>query len=57
MSNIDFIGLGMMGRPAAGHLIAGGHKLFVHDHKSAPQELTRALWIARTGERSYSDRR
>jgi 2-hydroxy-3-oxopropionate reductase len=29
----------MMGRPVAGHLIAGGHKLFVHDHKSAPQEL------------------
>ena len=31
MSNIGFIGLGIMGRPMAGHLIAGDHKLFVHD--------------------------
>jgi 2-hydroxy-3-oxopropionate reductase len=31
MSNIGFIGLGIMGRPMAGHLIEGGHALFVHD--------------------------
>ena len=31
MSNIGFIGLGIMGRPMAGHLLAGGHTLFVHD--------------------------
>jgi 2-hydroxy-3-oxopropionate reductase len=31
MSNIGFIGLGIMGRPMAGHLIEGGHTLFVHD--------------------------
>jgi len=47
MSNIGFIGLDIMGRPVAGHLIAGGHKLFVHDHKSAPQELIdKGPWIA-----------
>jgi 2-hydroxy-3-oxopropionate reductase len=40
MSNIGFIGLGIMGRPMAGHILAGGHKLFVHDHKPAPAELT-----------------
>jgi 2-hydroxy-3-oxopropionate reductase len=40
MSNIGFIGLGIMGRPMAGHIFAGGHKLFVYDHKPAPQELT-----------------
>lgn len=31
MSKIGFIGLGIMGRPMAAHLIAGGHTLFVHD--------------------------
>lgn len=31
MSNIGFIGLGIMGRPMAGHLLAGGHTLFVYD--------------------------
>ena len=39
MSNIGFIGLGIMGRPMAGHLLAGGHKLFVRDVGSVPQEL------------------
>ena len=37
---IGFIGLGIMGRPMAGHLVAGGHQLFVHDIKPAPAELT-----------------
>jgi 2-hydroxy-3-oxopropionate reductase len=36
MSNIGFIGLGIMGRPMAGHLIAGGHSLFVHDLAPLP---------------------
>lgn len=40
MTNIGFIGLGIMGRPMAGHLIAGGHKLFVHDLTPIPAELT-----------------
>ena len=39
MSNIGFIGLGIMGRPMAGHLLAGGHKLFVHDLVPPAQEL------------------
>jgi len=40
MTKIGFIGLGIMGRPMAGHLLAGGHQLFVHDHKDPPNELT-----------------
>ena len=36
MSNIGFIGLGIMGRPVAGHLITSGHKLFVHDALDRP---------------------
>ncbi len=39
MSNIGFIGLGIMGRPMAGHLIAGGHTLFLHDLSPLPQAL------------------
>ncbi|WP_158044797.1 2-hydroxy-3-oxopropionate reductase [Skermanella pratensis] len=36
---IGFIGLGIMGTPMAGHLAAGGHELYVHDLRPAPQEL------------------
>jgi 2-hydroxy-3-oxopropionate reductase len=38
MAKIGFIGLGIMGRPMAGHLLAGGHQLYVHN-RSKPQEL------------------
>jgi len=36
---IGFIGLGVMGRPMAGHLIAAGHQLFLHRVKPASQAL------------------
>ena len=39
MSKIGFIGLGIMGTPMAGHLLRGGHELFVHDVKPIPAEL------------------
>ncbi len=40
MSKVGFIGLGIMGRPMAAHLQAGGHELFVVKHRSpTPQEL------------------
>lgn len=39
MLNIGFIGLGIMGKPMAGHLIRGGHKLFLHSRRSVPEEL------------------
>ncbi len=37
-----FIGLGIMGRPMAGHLLAGGHTLFVHDLAAIPSALADA---------------
>lgn len=38
--NIGFIGLGIMGRPMAGHLIAAGHQVATVSHRTAPpQEL------------------
>src|SRR4051794_40565002 len=36
---VDFIGLGIMGRPMAGHLVKAGHELYVHDLRPAPQDL------------------
>ncbi|MCF3947729.1 2-hydroxy-3-oxopropionate reductase [Acidiphilium sp. AL] len=39
MSKIGFIGLGIMGKPMAAHLIAGGHTLFIRDVGKLPQDL------------------
>jgi 2-hydroxy-3-oxopropionate reductase len=36
---IGFIGLGIMGAPMAGHLIAAGHQLFVHTRSKVPAEI------------------
>ena len=33
---IGFIGLGIMGAPMCGHLIAAGHDLFVHTRSKVP---------------------
>jgi 2-hydroxy-3-oxopropionate reductase len=43
---IGFIGLGTMGRPMAGHLQAGQHKLFLHDVAPLPQELIEGGGVA-----------
>ncbi|MEW6121759.1 MAG: 2-hydroxy-3-oxopropionate reductase [Pseudomonadota bacterium] len=37
---VGFIGLGIMGTPMAGHLIAAGHTLFLHDVVKVPSDLT-----------------
>ena len=38
--NIGFIGLGIMGAPMAGHLMAGGHQIITFIHKTpAPKTL------------------
>jgi 2-hydroxy-3-oxopropionate reductase len=42
MSNVGFVGLGIMGRPMASHLIAGGHTLFVRDHSPIDPALLEA---------------
>jgi 2-hydroxy-3-oxopropionate reductase len=39
MSNVGFIGLGIMGRPMAANLQAAGHKLFLYDIGTLPQNL------------------
>ena len=35
-SSVGFIGLGVMGRPMAKHLLAGGHRLIVHSRSPKP---------------------
>jgi len=42
MSNIGFIGLGIMGKPMALNLIKGGHTLFLNSRSGVPAELTAA---------------
>jgi 2-hydroxy-3-oxopropionate reductase len=45
---IGFVGLGLMGRPMAGHLLKGGHQIFANDlfliqnNKPLPEELAAA---------------
>ena len=42
MTNIAFIGTGIMGKPMAANLIKGGHTLYVTSRSGVPQELTAA---------------
>ena len=42
MSNIGFIGLGIMGKPMAANLLKGGHTLYLNSRSGVPQELTAA---------------
>ena len=39
MSKVGFVGLGIMGTPMAGHLVAAGHELFVYDLRPPAQAL------------------
>ncbi len=39
---LGFIGLGIMGTPMAGHLLAAGHELFAHSRRGVPDTLTDA---------------
>jgi 2-hydroxy-3-oxopropionate reductase len=39
VSKLGFIGLGIMGTPMAGHLIAAGNEVFLHSRSGVPQPL------------------
>ncbi|MFO1360977.1 MAG: 2-hydroxy-3-oxopropionate reductase [Burkholderiales bacterium] len=39
MAKLGFVGLGIMGRPMAGHLIAAGHEVWLHSRSGVPDEL------------------
>ena len=55
-TKIAFIGLGIMGAPMAGHLIDGGHKLFLHSHGGVPPALTNAGGIACTNGKEVAQK-
>jgi len=42
MSKLGFIGLGIMGVPMAGHLIAAGHEVFLNTIGQVPRSLVDA---------------
>ena len=46
MSKVGFIGLGIMGRPMAGHLQAAGHELYLYDIGALPETLIGAGAVA-----------
>src|SRR6266436_2913095 len=55
MIDVGFIGLGIMGRPMAGHLQAAGHRLFLHDVGPIAQELVAAGGIVRKSGKEVAE--
>ena len=43
---LGFVGLGIMGSPMAGHLIKGGHHVYVATRSQVPEDLIKAGAIA-----------
>jgi 2-hydroxy-3-oxopropionate reductase len=53
---VGFIGLGIMGRPMAGHLLNGGHELFLHTRSTVPSELAEKGGVACNSGREVAER-
>ncbi|HUP94347.1 MAG TPA: 2-hydroxy-3-oxopropionate reductase [Burkholderiales bacterium] len=56
MSNIGFVGLGIMGKPMALNLIKGGHTLFLHSRSGVAPELTSAGGTACSSAREVAQK-
>lgn len=56
MTDIGFIGLGIMGRPMAGHLQTAGHRLLLHDVAALPEELIRYGAVACTSGKEVAEK-
>jgi len=54
--NLGFIGLGIMGRPMAGHLMAAGHKLYLNTRSGVPQEMVDKGGIPCRNAREVADK-
>lgn len=54
--NLGFIGLGTMGAPMAGHLLRGGHPLFVHTRSAAPASVVSGGATVCTDAREVAER-
>jgi len=53
--NLGFIGLGIMGAPMCGHLIAAGHTLFVHTRSRVPEAIAAGATVC-TSAREVAER-
>jgi len=53
---LGFIGLGIMGAPMCGHLIAAGHQLFVHTHGKVPPAIADSSATQCTSARGVAER-
>lgn len=50
MAQVGFIGLGIMGKPMAGHLIDAGHQLHLYNLPNVPAELASRGKVCRNGK-------
>jgi 2-hydroxy-3-oxopropionate reductase len=56
MSDVGFIGLGVMGKPMAANLLKGGHALLLHSRSGVPPELIAAGGVACPGPKEVAER-
>ncbi len=56
MSDLGFVGLGIMGRPMAVNLMKGGHRLHLFSRSGVPEELVRAGGLACASSREVAQR-
>src|SRR5215467_10657849 len=56
MSNLGFIGLGIMGRPMAGHLQAAGNHMALYTRSKIPQELLDKGGVACKSSREVAEK-
>ncbi|MGQ7791129.1 2-hydroxy-3-oxopropionate reductase [Faunimonas sp. B44] len=54
--DLGFIGLGVMGRPMAGHLVAAGHQVFLHTRSGVPADIAEAGGIACSSQREVAEK-
>lgn len=54
--NIGFVGLGIMGAPMAGHLIAAGHHLFVYTRSKTPEAIASSSAVRCGSGREVAER-
>jgi len=56
MADVGFIGLGIMGRPIAGHLLTAGHRLFILRKSAAAEEMIAGGAVACASPKEVAER-
>jgi 2-hydroxy-3-oxopropionate reductase len=56
MSQLGFVGLGIMGRPMSSNLMKGGHTLHLHSRSGVPEDLVAAGGVACANGREVAER-